>query len=83
MALQPFVSFCQLFSFLNHAQSVWHLDGGSARRKAATYTQNNTNAEETHTDNHALRGIRTRDPSVQAGEDSLYLKLGGHCDRRT
>jgi hypothetical protein len=29
--------------FLNLRQSVGSLDGGSARRKAATYKQNNTN----------------------------------------
>jgi hypothetical protein len=36
------------------------LDGGSARRKAATYTQNNTN-----TDIHALSGIQTHYPILE------------------
>jgi hypothetical protein len=58
------------------------LNGGSARRKAAIYTQNNTNAEYTHTDIHASSGIRTYDPSVRAGEDVSYLRPRGHCDRR-
>jgi hypothetical protein len=30
---------------------------------------------------HALRGIRTHDPSVWAGEDSSCLRPRGHCDR--
>jgi hypothetical protein len=46
------------------------LKGGSASRKAATYTQNNTNTEYMQTDIHASSGIRTHDPSVWAGEDS-------------
>jgi hypothetical protein len=53
MALQPFVELWPIFQFLDpvHSQSD-SLDGGSARRKAATYTQNNTNA---HTDNQCHR----------------------------
>jgi hypothetical protein len=35
----------RLFSFLIHTQSVALLGGESASRKAATYTQNNTNTE--------------------------------------
>jgi hypothetical protein len=34
-----------LLQFLNHTQSVGLLGWGSARRKAATYTQDNTNTE--------------------------------------
>jgi hypothetical protein len=33
------------------------------------HTQDNTNTEYTHTDNYAASGIRTRNPSVRAGED--------------
>jgi hypothetical protein len=44
------------------------LDGGSARRKAATYTQDGTNTEQTHTDIHASSGVRTHDPSVRGGK---------------
>jgi hypothetical protein len=44
MALQPFVGPWQLFSVSwSYTQSVGHLGGGSARRKASVYTQNNTN----------------------------------------
>jgi hypothetical protein len=42
------------------------MDGGSALRKAATYTQNNTNMS-------APSGIGTHDPSVRAGEDCSCL----------
>jgi hypothetical protein len=47
--------------------------GDQPCRKAATYTQNKTNMEETHTDIHALSGIRTHDPTVRAGEDGSNL----------
>jgi hypothetical protein len=50
--------------------------------KGATYTQNNTNIEQTHTDIHALIGIRTHDPSVQAGEDGSCLRPLGRSDGR-
>jgi hypothetical protein len=35
-----------------------------------------------YTDIHALSGIRTHDPSVRAIEDTICLRLRGHCDRR-
>jgi hypothetical protein len=35
----------RFFSFLIYTQSVDFSDGWSARRKAATYTQDNTNTE--------------------------------------
>jgi hypothetical protein len=47
MALQLFVGLWPLFHFRNlflHSRQGF-LDGGSARRKAATYTQDNTNTE--------------------------------------
>jgi hypothetical protein len=44
MALQPFVGPWQLSQFLDSIHSRYDsLDGGSARRKASTYTENNTN----------------------------------------
>jgi hypothetical protein len=46
MALQPFVGPWPLFEFLDPIHSQYDsLDGGSARHKASTYTQNNTNTE--------------------------------------
>jgi hypothetical protein len=42
----------------------------SARRKAATYTQDNTYRINVDTDIHALSEIRTHDPSFRANEDS-------------
>jgi hypothetical protein len=62
-------------------QPVGLLGWGSVRRKAATFTQNSTNTEYTHTDIHASSGIRTHDPNVWAGEDSPCLRSCGHCDR--
>jgi hypothetical protein len=52
--------------------------GGSARRKAATYT----NTEYAQTNIHALRGIRTHDPTVWASEDSSCLRRRGDCDQQ-
>jgi hypothetical protein len=45
-SIVPFVDPWPLFQFRNPIHSRYDsLDGGSARRKAATYTQNNTNTE--------------------------------------
>jgi hypothetical protein len=83
MTLQTFVGYWPLFRFLNPIHSRYDsLDGGSARHKAATYTQNNTNTEETHTDINALSGIQTQDTSVRASQDSPCLRPRGHCDLR-
>jgi hypothetical protein len=50
MALQPFVGPWPLFQFLDPIHSLQDSYGrGSARRKASTYIQNNTNTEWTHT----------------------------------
>jgi hypothetical protein len=58
MALQPFGPW-PLFQSLNPIYSRWDsLDGVSARRKVATYTQNNTNF-------HASCGIRTQDQAFE------------------
>jgi hypothetical protein len=54
-----------------------HWTGGSAHRKAATYTEHRINAN-----NHALSGIRTHDPSVRASEESSCLRPRGHRDRQ-
>jgi hypothetical protein len=70
-----------VFQFLNPIHSQYDsLDGGSARRKADTCTQNNTNTEGMHTDIHASSWIRTHDSSVQASENSSCLRPRGHCD---
>jgi hypothetical protein len=44
------------------------VDGGSARRKAATYEQNNTNRKNAYIGIHDLGGNRTHDPSSRASE---------------
>jgi hypothetical protein len=53
------VGLSRFFGFLVYTQSVGLLGRGSASRKTAAYTQNNTNTELTHTDIHASGGIRT------------------------
>jgi hypothetical protein len=35
---------------------------------------------QTHTDIHALSGIRTQDPSPRASKDSSCLRPHAHCD---
>jgi hypothetical protein len=46
MALKTFIGFDLFFSFvIIFIRMVGLLDVGSARRKAATYTQDNTNTE--------------------------------------
>jgi hypothetical protein len=56
------------------------VDGGSARRKASTYTQNNTNKINA-SDTHVSSGNQTHDPSVRASEDGSCHRPRGHCDR--
>jgi hypothetical protein len=84
MALQPFVGPWLLLQFRNLFYTVggtpWTSDQFVARplrTQRATQTQN----KRTHTDIHALSGIRTHDPSVRASEGSLCLRPRGHCDR--
>jgi hypothetical protein len=84
MGLQPFVGPWPVFQFLYLLRSRQDsLDRGSARRKVATHAQNNINTEQTHTDIHALSGIRAHDPSVGASEDSSCLRHRGHCGRQS
>jgi hypothetical protein len=66
MALQPFVGpWLFIFQFLDLLHSRHgSLDGLSARRKAATPTQDSTNTEQTHTNIHASIGIRTKEIPV-------------------
>jgi hypothetical protein len=58
------------------------LDRGSARRKAATYTQGKKHRKNAYTDIHAFSGIRTHDPRFRAIEGSPCLRQRGHCDRQ-
>jgi hypothetical protein len=78
----PNILWNPLFQFLNLHSRKDSLDVESGLRKAATYTQKNTNTEETHTDICASSGIRTHDPSVRAAKDSSCLRERGHSDRR-
>jgi hypothetical protein len=51
-------------------------------QKGSTCTQNNTNAEERHTNIHASSWTRTHDQSVQASKDCSCLRSRGHCEWR-
>jgi hypothetical protein len=62
--------------FLNLRESEGLLGRGSARYKVATQYKHRIN-----TDIHALKWIRTHDPSVRAGEDISCLRPRGRCDR--
>jgi hypothetical protein len=74
VALQPFVLPWPLFQFLNPIHSRQHsLDGESSRLKAAAYTQNNTNTEQTTQTSMPPVGSKPTTP-VFKGED-------GHFDR--
>jgi hypothetical protein len=72
MSLQSFVGSWPLFQFLDSTHSRQDsLDGRSARYKAATYTQNNTNRKKNahNTDIHDSSGIRTKYHNIRAVED--------------
>jgi hypothetical protein len=62
----------------SYTQWVGLLGRGSARRKASTYTQSNTNRINPHnTHIHALSAIRTHDPNVRARENRPCLRPRG------
>jgi hypothetical protein len=66
MVLLPIIGFWPFFQFLNRTQSRQDsLDWGSARRKVSTYTRNNTNKINAHTDIQGSGGIETRDLSFE------------------
>jgi hypothetical protein len=62
MAIQSFVGPWPVFSFLDA------LNGGSALQKAVSYTKNNTNTENPHTNINASSGIRNHDRSISVFE---------------
>jgi hypothetical protein len=66
MTLKPFsLDLDSFFSFLIlYTVGRAPLDERSARRKASTYTQDNTNRINANTDIHASSGIRAHDLSV-------------------
>jgi hypothetical protein len=76
MALQPFVGpwpHLQFHNIFLHRRKD-SLDGGSARRKAATW--DNTNIEQKHTYIHALSGIRPHNPHCYERAKTVHA-LGG------
>jgi hypothetical protein len=74
----------RFFSFLIlYTQLVGLLGQGiSPSQDLYLHTEEHKHRINAHnTDIHALSGIRTHDPSVQAGEDSSHLRPRGHSDR--
>jgi hypothetical protein len=58
------VTTCGLFLIRINLVGRTPWTGESASRKAATYTQDSTNVDETGTNIHASTGIRTHDPTL-------------------
>jgi hypothetical protein len=82
LALQPpRASVFQFYDRFTDGRTPWTSDQPVARpipKHRTTQTQN----KRIHTrNNHAPSGIRTRDPSVRASEDSSCLRPLGYCDR--
>jgi hypothetical protein len=70
----PLLDLGRFFSFLIlYTVGRDSLDGGSARRKAATCTQIKTNTEWSHTDIDALSGIRTTIPAFERAKTAYAL----------
>jgi hypothetical protein len=80
MALQPFVGPRPLLQFRNLFYTDGRIPWTSDQPVAWTLPTHRINV---HTDNHALSGIRTHDPSVRASEDSSCLRPRNYCDRRS
>jgi hypothetical protein len=83
MALQSFCwTFASISVSLSYTQSVGLLGRGISPSQGHYLYTEHTHRINAHTDIHALCGIRTHDPSVQASEDSSCLRPRGHCDRQ-
>jgi hypothetical protein len=68
MDLQPYIEPLSPFQFPDLLHSQYDsLDGGWARRRAATYPQKNTNKLNAYRHIHSSSGIRIHHPSVRAG----------------
>jgi hypothetical protein len=82
MALQSFCSTLDAFSVSwSYTLSVGILGREISQSQGLyLYTEQHKHRI-THTDIHALNGIRTHDPSVRASEDTSCLRPRGHCDR--
>jgi hypothetical protein len=84
MALQPFFQHSSLLQFRNHFPQTVGLLGRVISPAQGPYLHTGQHKQriKAHTDIHALIGIRTRDPSILASEDSSCLRPRGHCERR-
>jgi hypothetical protein len=78
--LFPFRNDCDAINIIASRQDS--LGGGSAWRKAATYTGRHKHKKKTQTDIHVLNGIQTYDPSFWAHKNISCLRLSGRYDWR-
>jgi hypothetical protein len=80
----PLLGLGCILNFLIFTPSVRILGQGiSPSQDHYLYTGQHKHRINAHnTDIRALTGIRTHDPSVQAGEDGSCLRPRGHCDWR-
>jgi hypothetical protein len=83
MALQPLLGPGLLFSSVIIFTQMIGLLGRVIRPPQGRYlhTGQHKHGINTYTDIHALSGIPTHDPSVQASKDSSCLRARGHRDR--
>jgi hypothetical protein len=73
----------RFISFLIHIQTVGLLGRGiSPSQGCYLHTGQHKHKINAHTNIHAFSGIRTHDPSLQAGEDCSCLRPRGHYDRK-
>jgi hypothetical protein len=80
MALQPFGPW-PLFQFLN-LYAVSRILGREISPSQGRYLHRTTQRINVHR-HYASRGIRTHDPSVEAGESGSCPRPRCHCDRQT
>jgi hypothetical protein len=77
LGLGHFFSFLILYTV---GRTPWTGDQPIAR-PPLTHRKHKHRVNAHNTDIHALSGIRTHNPSVQASKVSSCLRLHGHCDR--
>jgi hypothetical protein len=75
----PYLDLSRFLILYTVDRTPWTWDQPIARLLPTHRITQRINAH--NTDIHALSGVRTHDPSVQASEDSSCLRARGHCDR--
>jgi hypothetical protein len=79
----PLLFFFQFHDHFTDGRTSWTRDQHVAS-PLPKHRTTQTQIKHIHTPNiHALRGIRTHDPSFRASEDSSWLRPLGYCDRHS